>query len=268
MVGLSYILLSKEAKKLKQNQYSHGIDYLGSRQGSWLLKRLGIKKRYGIRGYAGGDNLCTKYIEFKINQHVSKTGINFLKLVNQDCTVEIDPRPQIYLTEEEKNSANSIWNFSSIHSDKIVIAPGAGFPEKSWGDEFFVVLIKKILDKTNSSICVIGSSEDKKKINITHKRLLNLCGQLKLRESAALVSESDFLISNSSLAMHLAGAFHIPSITTLGPCYDSAQLHHKQWGYDENLMLGKEINQNRLNTYKPEEVFSEFSAYFHKNIYP
>ena len=62
-------------------------------------------------------------MEFKINQHVSKTGINFLKLVNQDCTVEIDPRPQIYLTEEEKNSANSIWNFSGIYSDKIVIAP-------------------------------------------------------------------------------------------------------------------------------------------------
>ena len=114
---------------------------------------------------------------------------------------------------------------------------------------------------------MIGSIEDKEKINITHKRLLNLCGQLKLENLLLWFRKSDFLISNSSLAMHLAGAFHIPSITTLGPCYDSTQLHHKQWGYDENLMLGKEINQNRLHTYKPEEVFSEFFLRIFTKIY-
>ena len=42
--------------------------------------------------------------------------------------------------------------------------------------------------------------------------------------------------------MHLAGAFKIPSLTLLGDWYDSADLHHKQWGYPEGLFLaGKKL---------------------------
>ena len=40
--------------------------------------------------------------------------------------------------------------------------------------------------------------------------------------------------------MHLAGAFKIPSLTLLGDCYASTELHRKQWGYPEGIILGKE----------------------------
>ena len=78
-----------------------------------------------------------------------------------------------------------------------------------------------------------------------------------MRESAALISVSDFVITNSSLCMHLAGAFKIPSLTLLGECYDSSTLHQSQWGYPESQVLGKEknIGKNRITT--PDEVFSE-----------
>ena len=56
-----------------------------------------------------------------------------------------------------------------------------------------------------------------------------------------MVSQSDFVINNSSLCMHLAGAFKVPSLTLLGDWYDSAKLHHKQWGYPEITIIGKEL---------------------------
>ncbi len=258
LIGLMYIIFSNEVKKLSKRQFSHGIDFLGSKQGSLLLKRIGVKNRYGIKGYAGGHKWCTNYIHFKIKQHVSVTGFNFIKLIDDKCLFDIEPRPQIYLTEKEIIFSKSMWSFSHEKSPKVVIAPGAGFPEKSWGDNYFAQLTKMILDKTNSSICIIGSSEDLKKINISHKRLRNLCGRLELRESAALVSKSDLLISNSSLAMHLAGAFQIPSITTLGHCYDSALVHHKQWGYPENIVLGKEVDNKIEHIAKVEQVYEKF----------
>jgi heptosyltransferase-2 len=260
LIGLMYIIFSKEVKNLSKRQFSHGIDFLGSKQGSLLLKRIGVKNRYGIKGYAGGHKWCTKYIHFKINQHVSVTGLSFIKLINDNCLIDIEPRPRIYLTKKEIIFSESMWNFSHGKSPKVVIAPGAGFPEKSWGDNYFAQLTKLILDKTNSSICIIGSNEDENKINISHNRLRNLCGRLELRETAALVSKSDLLISNSSLAMHLAGAFQIPSITTLGHCYDSALLHHKQWGYPENIILGKEVDNKIEHIAKVEQVYEKFKT--------
>ena len=60
--------------------------------------------------------------------------------------------------------------------------------------------------------------------------------------------------------MHLAGAFQIPSITTLGHCYDSALLHHKQWGYPENIILGKEVDNKIEHIAKVEQVYEKFKT--------
>ena len=260
LAGLKYVLLSDEAKNLKQNHYTHGIDYLGSRQGAWLLKRIGIPQRYGVKGYAGGGNWCTKCVEFKIDDHVTRAGIKFLDIMDRKPKFKVKLRPRIFLTKKEIESADINWNFSQNHLFKIVIAPGAGFTEKSWGDNSFCKIVRIILDKTKNKIAIIGTTNDAKRINISHKRLVNFCGRLTLRESASLVSRSDFVVSNSSLAMHLAGAFSIPSITTLGPCYDSAKLHHRQWGYPENIILGKELSKNIKNIATVDEVYAKLKS--------
>jgi ADP-heptose:LPS heptosyltransferase len=69
-----------------------------------------------------------------------------------------------------------------------------------------------------------------------------------------MVSQSDFVITNTSLCMHLAGAFEVPSLTLLGDWYDSAKLHHEQWGYPEGKVLGKEKTSGIIRTIQPIEV--------------
>ena len=60
-----------------------------------------------------------------------------------------------------------------------------------------------------------------------------------------MVSVADFVICNSSLCMHLAGAFKVPALTLLGEWYGSAALHQKQWGYPESMIKGKEGSSNK-----------------------
>ena len=238
--GLFYVLLSKEARYLRNQKFSHGIDVLGSRQGSWLLRRAGISKRYGVKGYAGGDSWCHQNITFDPNKHVAQAGLNFLTLFNEECNVEA--RPKIYLTREEVDDGLTNWQTLRRSSFKIVIAPGGGFREKCWGDDNFNNLTELLLKETSSVISIIGSKEDRPRIRFQKsEQLKNWCGSLSLRESAAMVSQSDFVITNSSLCMHLAGAFEVPSLTLLGNWYDSAELHHKQWGYPESIIKGKEL---------------------------
>ena len=43
----------KKARYISGKNFTHGIDVLGSRQGSWLLRRANIPNRYGVKGYTG-----------------------------------------------------------------------------------------------------------------------------------------------------------------------------------------------------------------------
>jgi len=263
MKGLCYVFLSKEARHLTHQKFSHGIDVLGSRQGSWLLRRARISKRYGVKGYAGGDSWCHKNITFNPNIHVAQAGLNFLTLFNEECNIEA--RPKIYLTREEIDFGRRNWQSPRDISVKIVIAPGGGFKEKCWGDDYFSQLSSSILEKFNCNISIIGSLDDRFKINVpVNDRIKNLCGTLDLRQSAAIVSQSDFVISNSSLPMHLAGAFKIPSLILLGGWYDSTELHHKQWGYPESTILGKEISSSKIKIASIKEALNEVESHFLK----
>tara|TARA_Y100001934_G_scaffold208613_1_gene246775 strand:- start:7 stop:309 length:303 start_codon:yes stop_codon:yes gene_type:complete len=89
----------------------------------------------------------------------------------------------------------------------------------------------------------------------------NFCGELSLRQSAALVAKSDFVITNGSLPMYLVGAFHDPSITLLGKWYDSAKLLYKQCGYSKGWVRGKETSNGFQNSSKPENVFQNFEKH-------
>ena len=257
--GLLYVLFSKESRYISDKKFTHGIDVLGSRQGSWLMRRAKISNRFGVKGYAGGHNWCTKYINFKEDRKVAEAGLKFIELLN--AKVEIDPRPTIFLTKNEVTEAEASWGKKSVSKKRIVLAPGSGFPEKCWGDQNFSHLTNLLLENKNYQISVIGSNEDKKRISINDSsQLTNLCGELSLRQSAAIVSQSDFVISNSSLSMHLAGAFNKPSIIVLSSFYDSAQLHKKQWGYSNSLILGLEPLKGIFKIATPEFVTAKLQT--------
>ena len=241
--GLLYVLFSKESRYLTSNKFTHGIDILGSRQGSWLMRRAKIPNRFGVKGYAGGESWCTKYLDFKEERKVTEAGLKFLELLN--ANVGIDPRPTIFLTKNEVAEAEAVWGEKSESNKRIILAPGGGFSEKCWGDQNFSHLINLLLKNKDYQLCIIGSKEDKNRISANNSsQLTNLCGKLSLRQSAAIVSVADFVVCNTSLCMHLAGAFKIPALTLLGEWYDSAELHQKQWGYPESTIKGKELNQN------------------------
>ena len=253
--GLLYIMFSKEVRNIIKNKYTHGIDVLGSRQGSWLMRRAKIPNRFGVKGYAGGDNWCTKYIDFKEERKVAEAGLEFLKLIGSE--EKIEPRPQIYLTKKEEKAAEQKWKSYCELNHRIIIAPGGGFPEKCWGDANYTELTKKLVNDLDCHIIIIGSKEDSNRINIEpNLKITNLCGKITIRESAALVSKAKLVITNSSLSMHLAGAFKIPSITLLGEWYDSKKLHYRQWGYPEGYVFGKEIKNQVFKVTQIKETYN------------
>lgn len=250
--GKFFYLFSKEVRQLRSFKFDLGIDVLGSHWGSLLLLLSNCTTRIGVEGYAGGHTANHKNIRFKLDCHITDAAIE--QGIIAGCRRYPNKRPQIFLTKEESNQV--FFRDISSHLKNIVLAPGCSFEEKSWGNNNFTQLARVLINTKDFQVVVVGSKLDRHKIAIpSSERFESLCGNLSLRESASLVSQADFVITNSSLCMHLAGAFSTPSLTLLGSCFDSAKLHHNQWGYPEGIVLGKEITEGRSEVTSVEEAY-------------
>jgi ADP-heptose:LPS heptosyltransferase len=233
-----YIFCSDEAKAIQRVGAEIGIDVLGSGFGSLLLMRAGIPYRLGVRGFAGGDFAAQSSIEYRPDEHVGRQALRFAELLG--CTDLPENRPQIFLEQPPRPNG------------AVVIAPGAGLPEKAWPGEYFVELSALLRDE---EIIVIGSQNDMplaERICGKNGKSLDLTGKLTLRESFAIIGGAKLVICNSSMAMHAAAAFRRPTVVLLGDRFPSAAQHHRQWGYTETVILGRDHNHRRV--FSPEEA--------------
>ena len=259
---IRYLFLSAEVKRITQLKISCGIDVLGSQWGSLLLIKGKVKTRLGVKGYAGGHAGCEKFIHFDPQTHAGIASLKFLnELPNKNLSLP-NHKPKIYLTEEEKGFAKKQWQKESF---KILIAPGGSFNEKCWPVEYFLILAEEIIKQKSFQLIIVGGPEDEKickQICDKVKRCKNLCNRTTLRESFSIVATSDLLISNSSVLMHVAGAFETKNLVLLGNWYDSANLHQKQWGYNNSKIIGKESYENIFDLCSPMEAM-EMVRKFH-----
>jgi len=69
------------------------------------------------------------------------------------------------------------------------------------------------------------------------------------------VKSSDLVLSNSSVLMHAAAAFDVSNLVLLGEWYDSAALHHKQWGHKHTIVMGPEVSAQKKLITNPLEAF-------------
>ena len=223
-----YIFTSQEAKDLRAAQYDIGIDVLGSAYGSLLLMRMGVPVRLGRVGYAGGQSGATSVIPSSMDESVSVNALRFAQLLAGRA---VEGRPQIFLTDAELARSRERW--ASIDEDashlRIALCPGAGLPHKRWPVERFSELVSAL----GSEWCgfVLG---DLKEIALGTKTIedgknwQNLCGKTSLRESAAIVSQCDVVVCNSSFVMHLAAALSKTCIVILNRTFD-AHGHRVLW---------------------------------------
>lgn len=236
--ALRYIYRSTEMRALREVKADVGIDILGSGFGSLLLMSARIPYRLGVRGYAGGDSVTQGLVKFNSDEHVGRQALRFAELLG--CTDLPENRPQIFLpVPPERN-------------DMIVIAPGAGIPEKSWPLDHFARLAKLL---RTERICIIGSRKERElglRICEKNPAARNLCGELTIREAFAVIGGAKLVICNSSMAMHVAAAFRRPSVVLLGPLFPSALQHCRQWGYPETIVLGRD--REHLDIFDPAEA--------------
>jgi ADP-heptose:LPS heptosyltransferase len=100
----------------------------------------------------------------------------------------------------------------------VLIAPGAGYPEKQWGPEKFRQLSEWLVENGYSAGLIGGPADIPLASDIINGLAVqNFAGRTPLRETARLIATAALVIGGDSVALHLAAAFGTPSIALFGP---------------------------------------------------
>lgn len=127
-----------------------------------------------------------------------------------------------YPSYPKKNSIVETKNY-------IVVNPKSKGFSRNWPVEFYVDLIKKIIDVKNIQIILVGGPEDILSSNIIEKSvnnnlILNLTGKITLKETFYVVNSSKILITGDSGIMHFGFLTNCYTIALFGPTNPSNYL--------------------------------------------
>jgi heptosyltransferase I len=119
------------------------------------------------------------------------------------------PRFNLPIREADRRWAREV--LSAVPSPRIVLNLGARWETKRWPPDHFAEIGRRAGKKFGAGLIAVGSAGDWPLVEQLVRGLgvtpvLNLCGQTRLMQLAALCTESDLVISNDTGPLHLAAA--------------------------------------------------------------
>lgn len=135
-----------------------------------------------------------------------------------EITAEINLKtdPKVFIDLEKKLKTN--YNFS-FESPFIIIHPFSKGSAKKWSPENFKILILGILNELKGyTVFLTGDNSEKDLVSslisdISSPQLINIAGELSLKELIEIINMSRLFISNSTGPLHIAGALNKRSIS-------------------------------------------------------
>ena len=241
---LSYCLFSHEVKALREKKCDIGIDILGSPFGSLMMMQAGIPYRLGVRGYAGGHSACHRWVESDGGRYVGRHALVFAELLGVSAKTLPPVKPQLYMTGAEIVRGESMWS-SRDESVRLVVGFGGGFPEKCWPLDHFRKFLELMQKSGRHSVKLVGGPGDQATgdaLAAGLPQVENLAGRISLRETFALTSTAHQVLTNPSMLMHVAAAFSLPTVVSMGPFFPSVREHNALWICSpQTTVLGCEV---------------------------
>ncbi len=104
---------------------------------------------------------------------------------------------------------------------QIVLNPASDAVYKRWPVAYFAELGDLLVDRLSARVLIVGAEGEcalAARLAAAMKRpVIDLCGKLNLIDLAALLQESDLMVTNDTGPMHLSAAVGTPVIALFGP---------------------------------------------------
>jgi len=136
--------------------------------------------------------------------------------------VSLGPREwDLRLSAGELAKADEVLQAVVPSTSLMAIAPGAKIQAKTWGAENWSALIQSLaLDYSRSALIVVGAADERglgtEVASNWRGPVLNLCGMLTPRETAAVLRRCQLMVCHDSGPMHLAATQQTRCVALFG----------------------------------------------------
>jgi heptosyltransferase-2 len=155
------------------------------------------------------DGLFTRTLDDRKPKHEVERNLDFLRAVGG---TPYDDRLELWLGEEDREHAlKALASRGVRHSDLVIgMAPGAGHPKRLWPIDRFIELGRFLAREFGARLLLVGGPHDRDTVSRLTEALgasaVSVSGEMTLRQTAALLTQTRLMVSNDSGPMHLAAA--------------------------------------------------------------
>lgn len=206
----------------KKYNFDIGILFTNSFKSALEVFLMGIPERAGF-DTDGRSFLLTRKIHATA-EIIKKHEVEyFLDLIKGIGIEPQDKELTLKLSENDEAFAKDFFAKNNLSPARMIvtICAGASVQPKQWHPERYAKVCDLLIRNYGAQIIILGSKADQivssKIISSMEKKAINLAGKTSLRESMAIIKNSDLYIGNNSGAMHIASAFKTPIVAILGP---------------------------------------------------
>lgn len=223
--------------ELRKIKYDKAYILKRSFSSALLCFFAGIKERIGY-DTEGRGLLLTKKVKYNTKKHES---LCFLDVLEADNIEIKDNYLENWIQDENKQKAENLLKSHGVKPGEqyAVVSASASNESKIWGTDNFARVIEYLSNKKGIIPVFIGAKQDSKiyeqmkyieDLNITP---VNLCGEVNIKDSLAILKNAKFIIGNDSGTLHMASSVGTPVIGIYGP------MPFEKWKAlgDKNILL-------------------------------
>lgn len=209
----------------------------------WAAYRAGIRRRVGT-GYRWYSFLLSDRVyehRSRFDKHESEYNIGLLQPLGIHGAPPKPPR--LYLTPLETKQAEEL--LAKLPHPRVIVHPGNTYA-RNWKPERYFDLVKE-LEALRISLILTGNEQERTAFTsseqaayLSTSRVLNLMGNLSLRQLIAVISQCDLVISGSTGPMHIATTFDVATVSLFDPRRGSSPV---RWGPlgEQGVVLKPEV---------------------------
>ena len=151
-------------------------------------------------------------------------------LVLADAPPRHQTAPLLQLTAADVSAADALLRGAQVTPPFVALAPGSIWGSKRW--PHYAALARRLVTRTD--VVLVGGPDDALLADAIvaavpfppglpdgrgegRRKVVNACGKLTLRQSAALIQKASVLVTNDSAPLHFAQAVGTPTVAVFGP---------------------------------------------------
>jgi ADP-heptose:LPS heptosyltransferase len=186
---------------------------------AWLA-RVPLRVATGYRWYSLFANRRVYQHRSDFSKH--ETDYNVALLAGLDLDGGSPLRPSLALTHEERQSATR--RAAAVPAPRIVLHPG-GFAARRWKGEHYWNLAQRLID-AGFGVVLTGTAAERERfyaergtldVRPDTPGLLDLMGQLSVRELMGVIGVSHAVVSGATGPAHVAAALGVPTVSLFDP---------------------------------------------------